>query len=43
MVSGGDERPASGETLAGLLRGLRERALLTQEELAERSGPSVQD
>jgi polar amino acid transport system substrate-binding protein len=41
MVSGGDERPASGETLAGLLRGLRERALLTQEELAERSGLSV--
>jgi polar amino acid transport system substrate-binding protein len=37
-----DEPPGSGPaTLAALLRGLRQRALLTQEELARRSGLSV--
>jgi polar amino acid transport system substrate-binding protein len=42
MAAEGDEPPASGPgSLAGLLRGLRQRALLTQEELALRSGLSV--
>jgi polar amino acid transport system substrate-binding protein len=42
MAADGDEPPASGPgSLAGLLRGLRQRALLTQEELAQRSGLSV--
>jgi polar amino acid transport system substrate-binding protein len=42
MAADGDEPQASGPgSLAGLLRGLRQRALLTQEELAQRSGLSV--
>jgi polar amino acid transport system substrate-binding protein len=42
MAADGDGPPASGpDSLAGLLRGLRQRALLTQEELAQRSGLSV--
>jgi hypothetical protein len=39
---GGPPRPAGGaSSLAGLVRMLRERALLSQEELAERAGLSV--
>jgi len=35
------DQPAGSPQLAGLLRRLRERALLTQEELAERTGLSI--
>jgi tetratricopeptide (TPR) repeat protein/transcriptional regulator with XRE-family HTH domain len=42
MASDGDtEPPADPATLAGLLRVLREQALLSQEQLAERAGLSV--
>jgi polar amino acid transport system substrate-binding protein len=42
MAADGDESPAGAPgSLAGLLRSLRQRALLTQEELAQRSGLSV--
>jgi tetratricopeptide (TPR) repeat protein/transcriptional regulator with XRE-family HTH domain len=43
MTTGSSPRPSAGGSgvLAGLLRGLRERALLTQEQLAARAGVSI--